>query len=190
MRHSVSENKLAVGKAVATCSNPRGFTLIELIVTIAIAAIIVTIAVPGFQGLIQSNRVATQTNNFLSSIKLARSEAVKQGRSVTIAAVGNDFANGWCIYQGAAGTACSSATTIREFGEPSGIIFDDDGDTAFEFDGQGRLVSPDIDPSDPPGASPVTVKVDPKDCNGAKKGRRVVTINVIGRLSLATKDCS
>mgnify|MGYP006431161229 CR=1 FL=1 len=159
----------------------QGFTLIELIVTVSILAIGAAIAVPGFQNLIQSNRVSTQTNNFISSVKVARSEAVKQGQPVTMRAVEGNFGNGWCIYQGPSGTDCTNATTIREFGEPSGITLDAGGNTTFQFNGQGELETPN---------TAVTVNVDPKNCSGASNQRRVVSISVIGRPSLAKGNCS
>lgn len=57
----------------------KGFTLIELVVTIAIAAIVLTIGVPSFQSVILNNRLITQTNDLVASLNLARSEAVKNG---------------------------------------------------------------------------------------------------------------
>ena len=43
----------------------KGFTLIELLITLVIAAILVTIAVPNFSGLVQNNRLITQTNSLI-----------------------------------------------------------------------------------------------------------------------------
>ncbi|WP_299235693.1 GspH/FimT family pseudopilin [uncultured Halomonas sp.] len=61
----------------------RGFTLIELIVTIAVAIILTTVAVPGFQRMMAVSHVASDYNEVLSGINYARSEAIKKRKNVT-----------------------------------------------------------------------------------------------------------
>ena len=65
--------------------NASGFTLIELLVTVAVIAIVLTIGVPSFQQVIMTNRMATQANDLLGSMNLARSEAVKRGQRLCFA---------------------------------------------------------------------------------------------------------
>jgi len=83
-----------------------GFTLIELLVVLAIAAIITTTAIPSFQSFIQNNRMSTTVHSFVSSLNLARSEAVKRGERVTVCKSSNastcsnsgDWGQGWIVF--------------------------------------------------------------------------------------------
>lgn len=71
---------MRVGKVGAI----KGFTLVELLVTISVLAIVATIAVPNFQLLLSSNRLTAAHNEILSGLNLARSEAVKRREVVTL----------------------------------------------------------------------------------------------------------
>lgn len=62
----------------------KGFTIIELMIAIAILAIMAAVAVPALQPLILNNRITTTTNTLLGALQFARSEAVKQRRQITI----------------------------------------------------------------------------------------------------------
>ena len=62
----------------------RGFTLVELIIALAVAAILLSMAVPSFRTTIQNNRLITETNDFVSALHLARSEAIKRRARVTL----------------------------------------------------------------------------------------------------------
>jgi len=61
-----------------------GFTLIELMVTVAIAAIVLALAAPAFTDLIARNRMTAAVNTFVTNLQLARSEAVKRGSAVSL----------------------------------------------------------------------------------------------------------
>lgn len=96
----------------------RGFTLVELMVTLALMAILVGIAVPSFSTMIANNRIATQTNELVGALNLARSEAVRRGQGVSIrsTAAGIEFATGWRIFNdpGLTGAAPATADVLRE----------------------------------------------------------------------------
>ena len=77
-----------------------GFTIIELMITMALLAVVAAIAVPSFRTMIQNNRAATQANNFITAINLARSESVKRGRDVYIQSASGTaaWAAGWRVW--------------------------------------------------------------------------------------------
>jgi type IV fimbrial biogenesis protein FimT len=62
----------------------RGFTLIEVLVTLAIMSILVMIATPSFKSMIQSNTMSSNVNSFLADVRYARSEAIKRGGNVVM----------------------------------------------------------------------------------------------------------
>lgn len=68
--------------------NRSGFTLVELLVTIAVVAIFSVVAIPNFQGLLERNKVASDYNLVLSAVNYARSEAVKRRTAVTLSLSG------------------------------------------------------------------------------------------------------
>lgn len=61
-----------------------GFSLIELIIVLAVAGVMLTIVAPSFSSLIDSTRMTTQLNTLVSALSLSRSEAVKTGRNVIL----------------------------------------------------------------------------------------------------------
>jgi type IV fimbrial biogenesis protein FimT len=61
-----------------------GFTIIELMITVALASILLAVAVPSFTQMIVGNRLTTQTNDMVAAISLARSEAIKRNANVTL----------------------------------------------------------------------------------------------------------
>lgn len=87
----------------------KGFTLVEILLTLTVAAILVAVAVPSFDGSIKNNKLNSAATGLLSEIVFARSEAVKRNLPVSICASTN-------------GTACN--TNDWELGR---LVFVDDG---------------------------------------------------------------
>jgi type IV fimbrial biogenesis protein FimT len=83
-----------------------GFTMIELVTVMGIVAILAAIAIPSYQYVTQSNRIAGEVNGLLGDLQFARSEAIKEGQTVQVCvstdgatcAAGNTAWNdGWIV---------------------------------------------------------------------------------------------
>jgi type IV fimbrial biogenesis protein FimT len=156
----------------------KGFTLIELMVTIAVLAIIVTIAIPSFQDIIERNRVVTQANNILSAVQLARSEAVKRGETITLTANAGGFTGGWCVH---ADGACDAANQIRAIEATTGLAFPG-SDSSVAFSARGART--------PQTSSEVEINVQSSACSTGEVDRRsIIKIELTGRAKVVKGDC-
>lgn len=70
--------------SAARAQRCRGFTVLELLATITVAAILVTVGIPSFTEMVRNNRITTQTNELVTALNLARIEAVKRGRNMEV----------------------------------------------------------------------------------------------------------
>ena len=100
-------------------SKEQGFTLIELMISIALLAILLGLAAPSYRSFITSNRLTAQANELVGDLTLARNEAASRSRKVQVciasssstdasnascAGSGNDWSAGWIIWDPVAGT--------------------------------------------------------------------------------------
>ncbi|WP_310735223.1 GspH/FimT family pseudopilin [Dokdonella fugitiva] len=80
----------------------HGFTLLELMVTVAIVAILAAMAFPSYREFTTRMTTSNNTNELIGALNLARSEAVKRGRQVAVIAINGNWANGWQVVAGKA----------------------------------------------------------------------------------------
>ncbi len=76
----------------------KGFTVIELLVTLIIVAIITLIGAPSFMGAIKRERLTTEVNELISALATARSEAIKRNQHVIVQSTNDDWGAGWTLY--------------------------------------------------------------------------------------------
>ncbi len=105
----------------------QGFTLVELMIAIAVLGILLALAVPSFQGLIASSRLTAATNDMVSALAQARSNAIKTGNRITLCPSSN-------------GTSCASSGTWEQ-GWISFIDTDRTGTSAAVDTGETVLTS-------------------------------------------------
>jgi len=105
--------------------NARGFGLLELLIAVAVLAVIVSVGMPAFSGLIGDYRARTAAEGMVNGLQLARTEAVRRNVGVQFELVGN---GGWTVTQG--GTTIQSrpageggAVAVAAYGTTSSVTF-------------------------------------------------------------------
>lgn len=98
-----------------------GFSLIEILVTLSVLAILLALAAPSLQSLVRNNRLTGLTNDLVSALNFARSEAVKRGGRITVCKSANS---------GAAAPGCSTTASWRD----GWLVFVDTSGTVGIFD--------------------------------------------------------
>ena len=148
-------------------SAQRGFSLIELLVTITVLAILLAMALPAFSSSRLSTVLRTSSNNLLASAHLARGEAIKRNSPVTLCVSADglvcgtgDWSQGWIVVSGA-------DVIQREAAIPNQFHISSAGGDSYSFQPTG------VDST----AGSFTI------CRATPVGtqERVVTIDAIGR---------
>ncbi len=95
---------------MARMNRQAGFTLIELILAIAIGAVLLAVGVPSFRAVMMDNRLVSKANELVTSVNMARSSAVQFQRNATVCASANydapvptcngatDWSTGWIVW--------------------------------------------------------------------------------------------
>lgn len=171
-----------------------GFTMIELMITLSVFAIVLAVAVPSFRTLIEDNRVSSQANLLLGAMKAARSEAVRSGVPISLERNNGSFANGWCIRHGALGGGCpdpdappvdaqlpAGPDLVRFFDEPGAMTINEGAIAAgITYGPRGLMTAP---------AGAITIDMQPENCVAGEPRRRVIRVSAAGRPSLVTQPC-
>ena len=161
-----------------------GFTMIELMVTLAVAGILMGLALPAFNGFIDQRNMAAQGNEMILAFALARSEAANRGTTVSVQAADpsastNEWGPGYCVVLGTPGNCTTANTVLRRFEGADDNTFNEtiNDDQTFSFNSRGLLISGTA-------AAIALCSTDTSEDPG-----RNITISVIGRASTGELVC-
>jgi type IV fimbrial biogenesis protein FimT len=157
-------------------------------VTVAVAAILLTVVVPNFNYLIMNNRMIGHVNQFVGDINLARSTAVKYQRNATLCVStsyasstpactgGTDWTVGWIVWVDENANNTLDAGEVIKINEPlsSSTTFTSTTESSFIYDARGFLIAND--------------DLSVCDNRTAETGRKIVISNT-GRTSLEDLAC-
>lgn len=144
----------------------RGFSIVELMIALAIMAVGAMAAAPLFTSLLESSRLTTATNNIIEALATTRSEAVRRGAAVKLVPIGGDWKNGWAVQLSA------DDSELKRF-DPLPSVVNVTADSTFtivEYQRTGMRTLP-------------AVNVNLKICARSAKGRQI-TLTVSGATSV------
>jgi type IV fimbrial biogenesis protein FimT len=126
--------------ASPTARRRRGFTMTELMVTVAVVAVLSTIAAPSMRQMVATQRVRSAASALTESLWMARSEALKRNDNVTFRLV-NGTLTGWDIVQGTTGVPTVPAPSLHRQDGFSNVTAtpSTNADVLFTFNAYGRL---------------------------------------------------
>lgn len=146
---------------------PRGFTLVELIITIAVAAILMAVAIPSFRSLMSSNNVTNTYYDLISAMRTARAEAVTRGAPIRVKATTSNWNGGWSVLT-------ADNTELRAFParDTQFVVTPNPVVTEVSFNGRGALTA--------------QACFDIKDSSGASSAKKYVKILKSGSVQTAS----
>jgi len=173
----------------------KGFTLVELLITIVVVSILLATAVPSVMQMVKNNRMTTQANKLVTAIQLARNEAVKRGARSTICAANTalddcagstNWANGWIVFSNLDGDMTADT------GTDACLVTEDCLMRASDGVGKSTLTGDDTAihflPTGYTDNGPVTFTLKADNCEHEQERSIIVTLQ--GHTTIAQQACT
>lgn len=173
----------------------RGFTLIELLVTLGVLTIVLAIAAPNVQAFIRNSRIAGQTNDLVTLINLARSQAIHEGHIAElclshdqISCNSNNWAHGWLVWIDRNDNRVFDSDELSRVTAPIDYYTSADSNNSNNqsFDHIAFLPTGFADLGS--GVSSATITLHYKPCSDGLS--RQITINASGAIKTQRSDCT
>jgi type IV fimbrial biogenesis protein FimT len=163
----------------------NGFTLLELMVAIAVVGVLAAVAFPNFQSVIRSNRVATAHNELIGLVNLARSDAIRnnQGAAVCGSSTGTGCDGQW----GSGMLAFSDSNGDGAFSAGEPVLRYSGVKRAMTVTGPSAMIAFDSRGRRRAGANQI-VTMRPVQC-GSQQLQRTLTINASGQVTSVKGAC-
>ena len=157
-----------------------GFTIIELMITLIVAAVVLAIGVPNFQTIIRTNQASADVNNLVTALNLARSEAVVRSTEVTVMpASGGSWGNGWVV-----GVDTDEDNVFPEPGEPVFRTFQAVNGLSFTANPTSVAFKPNGE-----AVALASFAMVPSYCHDSMNKQRVLNVALAGYVELQTRNC-
>jgi type IV fimbrial biogenesis protein FimT len=178
----------------------QGFTLMELMVTVVILAIIAAFAAPSYNNLVRQTNIDSNTTKIRGALTYARSESANLSSTVTVCSTTNftscdgdeNWQSGWVVFLDLDGDGLFDDDADSDLCEtnvddcilrvwealpPGAVLAETNGESFVTFNEQGAVVT----------GKPFNLELAIGDCGVAEL--RTLTLNPIGRLQVSTGDC-